>query len=48
MTTESDIKRIKESLQPAKCVECFQPLEMGHICDPCQNLISNLPDIEVL
>ena len=28
------------------CVECFKTLEQGHICDPCQNLISNLPDIE--
>ena len=48
MTTESDIERIKGSLKPAKCVECFKPLEVGHICDPCQNLISNLTDLEVL
>ena len=28
------------------CVECFKPLKEGHICDECQNLISNLPDVE--
>ena len=28
------------------CVEYFRPLEEGHICDRCQNLISNLPDIK--
>ena len=30
-----------------KCVECFKPLEKGHICDRCQNLLSNLTDVEL-
>ena len=30
-----------------KCVECFKELENGHICDKCQELLSNPPwDIE--
>ena len=28
------------------CVVCFQPLDEGIICDRCQNLISNLTDVE--
>ena len=29
------------------CVECFKRLDNGHICDKCQELLSNPPwDIE--
>lgn len=26
------------------CVECFKPLENGHICENCQGIVSNMND----
>ena len=32
---------------PGHCVECFKKIESSKIiCDKCQNLISNLTDLE--